>query len=171
MIETERLILRRWKEDDAEDLFRYASDKRVSEMALWTQHTSVEMSLMVIKEFFIPNPENFAVTDKESGEVIGCIGLVPAGEEHYNPEPGEREVGYWIGLPHWNKGLATEALLSLLEYCNRTLGLRSLLLTADIHNVASLRVAEKCGFIKIGKYYFNGTESLAYRLRFPEVQS
>lgn len=48
---TERLILRHWREDDAEALYKYASDPRVSEMALWPRHTSVEMSRDVIRDF------------------------------------------------------------------------------------------------------------------------
>lgn len=164
MIETERLILRRWTEDDAADLYRYASDPRVSEMALWPCHTSVNMSLRVIKEFFMPDEHNFAIADKLTGEVIGCVGLVPAGDEHYNHAAGEREVGYWIGFPHWGKGLATEALEALLGFCRNVLSLRAVLLTADARNKASLRVAEKCGFICIGEYTFDGISSLAYRL-------
>lgn len=61
VIETERLILRRWRESDADGLFRYASDGRVSEMALWPRHTSVEMSREVIRQFFIPDENSFAM--------------------------------------------------------------------------------------------------------------
>ena len=56
MIETEQLILRPWKEDDAESLYKYASDSRVSELALWPCHTSAEMSRDVIRYIFAPNP-------------------------------------------------------------------------------------------------------------------
>ncbi len=166
MIETARTIIRRWTEDDASDLYRYASDSRVSEMALWPRHTSVEMSLYVIREFFMPNDQNFAISDKETGEVIGCIGLVPAGEEHYNLAPAEREIGYWIGYPHWGKGLATETLKSLLEYCKESLGLKSAILTIDENNKASQRVADKCGFVQIDKFSLDGITTLAYRLNF-----
>ena len=164
MIETERLTLRRWREGDAGDLFRYASDERVSEMALWPCHTSVDMSLEVIRRFFIPNEETYAVVLKQTGEVIGCIGLVPEGEGHYPAIPGEREVGYWIGYPYWGMGLASEALRSLVSYWMNGLGLNSLLLTTDARNIGSQRVAEKCGFVKFDRYDFEGIDSLAYRL-------
>ena len=163
MIETARLRLRRWTVEDADDLYRYASDGRVSEMALWPRHTSVDMSRHVIKEFFIPNEHNFAIADKATGEVIGCIGLVPSGDEHYDVAPGEREIGYWIGFSHWGKGLVTEALGALLEYCGKSLALRSVILTIDLHNKASQRVAEKCGFILIDQYSMTGVPTLAYR--------
>ena len=164
MIETERLTLRRWREEDAGDLFRYASDERVSALALWPCHTSVGMSLEVIRRFFMPNEETYAVVLKQTGEVVGCIGLVPEGEEHHAAVTGEREVGYWIGYPHWGKGLATEALMSLVPHWIVRLGLPSLLLTTDARNIGSQRVAEKCGFVKFDRYDLDGIASLAYRL-------
>lgn len=77
VIATGRLMLRRWRESDAEALYRYTSDGRVREMAMWPRHTSVEMSRQVIAEYFMPNPFNFAMVLKATGEPIGCIGLVP----------------------------------------------------------------------------------------------
>lgn len=160
---TDRMTLRPWQLTDAECLFRYASDQRVSDIALWPRHTSVEMSRDVISRFFIPNDCNFAIELNGTGEVIGCIGLVPAGEEHYPAAENEREVGYWIGYPHWGKGLATEALNHLIRYCGDHIGLRSLLLTTDCRNTRSQRVAEKCGFTLIDRYSLNDLDSLAYR--------
>lgn len=163
-IETPRLILRQWTENDAGDLYRYASDSRVSSMALWPRHTSVDMSRNVIKEYFIPNRTNFAVALKDSGEVIGCIGLVPPGDEHYTTLPHEREIGYWIGLPLWGNSYATEALQALIQFCRNTLHLQSVILTIDARNTASRKVAGKCGFSPIGEYLLDGVTTLAFRL-------
>lgn len=162
-LETGRLLLRPWCPEDAEALYRYASDSRVSELALWPRHTSPEMSCRVIEEFFMPNPFTFAVTLKETGEPVGCIGLVPQGEEHYTLLSGEREVGYWIGRPFWGQGLIPEALEALGAFCRDRLGLASLLITADARNRASIRVAEKCGFLFLEEYLFEGIPSRAYR--------
>lgn len=163
-IKTNRLTLRRWRENDAEALYKYASDGRVSEMALWPRHTSVDMSREVIKDFFQPNPFTLAMVLKETNEPIGCIGLVPAGAEHYRPFANEREVGYWIGFPYWGKGLTSEALKSMIEFCRNNIRLDSLLITTDAANKASQRVAEKCGFINFTDYDNNGTPSKAFRL-------
>ena len=95
-IVTNRLELRNWKLADADALFKYASDRRVSELALWSCHTSVEMSRDVIENFFIPNPYNYAIVLKETNEPIGCIGIVPEGEEHYRVLSNEREVTYYL---------------------------------------------------------------------------
>lgn len=164
VVDTGRLFLRPWRESDAGALYRYASDGRVSEMALWPRHTSVEMSRQVINEFFIPNPCNFAMVLKATGEPVGCIGLVPEGDEHCPPAAGEREVGYWIGYPYWGRGLTTEALQGLIGWCGRTAGIDSLLLTTDIRNVASQRVAEKCGFIHMADTDFEGIPTRVFRL-------
>lgn len=163
-INTNSLTLRRWRENDAEALYKYASDGRVSEMALWPRHTSVDMSREVIKDFFQPNPFTLAMVLKETNEPIGCIGLVPAGAEHYRPFANEREVGYWIGFPYWGKGLTSEALKSMIEFCRNNIRLDSLLITTDAANKASQRVAEKCGFINFTDYDNNGTPSKAFRL-------
>ena len=164
MIATERLILRLWQLEDAPALYKYASDPRVSELALWPTHTSVEMSREVIEEVFMPNPHCFAIVLKESGEPVGCIGLVPIGGEHRETICSEREVGYWIGYPLWNRGLTTEALNGFIGYCRDNLNLSSLLITADSRNTASTRVAEKCGFRLVDYYIYDGVKSTAYRL-------
>lgn len=162
-ISTSRLILRPWRESDAEALYKYASDDRVSKMALWPRHTSVEMSRQVIEDFFMPNPSIFAMILRGTCEPIGCIGLVPAGEEHYPLLANEREVGYWIGHPYWGEGLTSEALTALINFCKETRRLDSMLITTDAKNHASQRVAEKCGFVHIADFVNDGIPSKAFR--------
>lgn len=164
MITTQRLILRPWREEDAGDLYRYACDERVSRPGQWPRHESVEMSRDVIRAYFIPNPHTFAIALRATGEVIGCIGLVPAGCENYPVLQDEREVGYWIGHPHQGIGLATEALLALIGYCRDRLHLTSLLLTTLVDNHPSRRVAAKCGFGHIGNFTSDHSPNLAFRL-------
>lgn len=164
-LETPRLLIRPWSVDDAEALFKYASDGRVSELALWPTHTSLEMSREVIEKFFIPNTDTFAIVLKSSDEAIGCIGLVPEGDEHYPVGESEREVGYWVGYPYWNKGLTSEALKAMVNHYDGLDILRSLLITTDAKNTASRRVAEKCGFVKIADYDNEGCPSFAFRLQ------
>lgn len=165
VMETDRLILRHWHTDDAEALYKYASDRRVSEMAMWPRHTSVDMSREVIEKLFAPDVLTYAVVLKATDEPIGCIGLVPQGCEHYAVGAAEREVGYWVGRPYWGHGLIPEALNAVMEYCRATLHLDSLLITMDARNKASRRVAEKCGFRFIADYDCEGIPSKAYRNR------
>lgn len=168
--DTSRLSFRHWQEADAEALYKYASDPRVSELALWPRHTSVEMSRQVIRDFFIPNEYTYAMVLKETGEPIGCIGLVPAGEEHFATLADEREAGYWIGHPYWEKGLTTEALKALIVFCEHNLRLDSILITTDANNKASQRVAEKCGFKFIADYDNSGMPAKAFRLIFSTLK-
>lgn len=163
MIQTDRLIIRPWQSADAEALYRYASDNRVSDPGQWPRHTSVEMSRQVIERYFLPNPDSFAIVDKATGEAIGCIGLVPMGEEHYPALPGEREVGYWLGFPFWGRGIMPEALMGLIDFFRSCKKADTLLLTTLDTNHSSRRVAEKCGFSFVCRYNHDGKPSLAFR--------
>ena len=94
---------------------------------------------------------------------MGCIGLVPIGDEHYPVDRGEREIGYWIGLPFWNQGLTTEALIALMDDLSGRDDVESLLITVDTTNIASQRVAEKCGFEQADSFEYEGIRTYAYR--------
>ena len=73
MIETDRLILRPWLDSDAEALFRYASDPDVGPRAGWPPHKDIEESMRVIRDIFT-NDLTWAVTLRETGEAVGCMG-------------------------------------------------------------------------------------------------
>ena len=98
---TTRLILRLWCEDDAEELYKYASDPDVGTPAGWPPHTSVENSREIIRTV-LAAPETYAVCLKSDGKPIGSVGL------HRNDladHDDEYELGYWIGKPFWGQGL------------------------------------------------------------------
>lgn len=73
------------------------------------------------------------------GQVVGNIGSFE--------QEGERDVGYWIGRAYWGKGIATRALAAYLELEK----VRPLYARVAKHNVASIRVLEKCGFVVCGE--------------------
>ncbi len=73
---------------------------------------------------------------------------------------GERLVAYWIGCEWWGRGIATEALTSFLEQ-DRTRPLRA---RVARHNVASIRVLEKCGFLLCGSRMDGDVEELIFQL-------
>ena len=140
-LETERLILRPWVDDDAESLFRYASDPDVGPRAGWTPHVSPEYSLEIIRTVFA-QPETYAIVLKETQEVIGCVGAIFSSDT-----PLEAEIGYWLGKPYWGHGLVAEALQPLIDRCFKVLSLSRLRIVHYDGNDQSRRVAEKCGFI------------------------
>ncbi|WP_289702820.1 GNAT family N-acetyltransferase [Muribaculum intestinale] len=145
-IETERLILRPWHEDDAPALYKYASDPDVGTSAGWPPHTSVEFSREVIRTVFSA-PATFAVVLKDTGEPVGCCGLVPDEALHseYIKHP-DAEIGYWIGKPYWGQGLIPEAVKAIMSYARRVLGKKNMWIAFYEANRKSRRVAEKCGF-------------------------
>lgn len=92
-LETKRLLLRPWREEDAPALFRYASDPQVGLSAGWKPHASVEESREIIRTV-LSEPDTFAVILRETGEPVGSVGVFPTAL----PEgKGESEIGYWIG--------------------------------------------------------------------------
>ena len=104
-----------YKRQDAEALFKYASNLDVGPRAGWPAHKSEEESREIIRTFF-HNDTTWAIVLKETGEAIGCIGYYT--HETSNIPIGENdcEVGYWVGKPYWNGGICTEAL-SLTPEC------------------------------------------------------
>ena len=150
MMETERLILRPWRDSDAEALYKYASDPDVGPRAGWPPHQSVQDSLEVIRTFF-NNDHTWALELKETGEPIGCIGYYTYGESNIRIGENDAELGYWIAKPYWNKGLCTEAALYMVDYCLKVKGFKNLWCDYFIDNPASGRVIEKCGFKDTGE--------------------
>lgn len=157
-METERLILRPWRESDAETLFEYASDPEVGPRAGWPPHKSVEESLKIIRTIF-NNDRTWAIELKETGQAIGCMGYFIYGESNINIGENDAEAGYWIARPYWNQGICTEALRLMIDHIRRTTDIPSLISSHFIDNPASGQVMEKCGFIPTGETCID--ESLA----------
>ena len=149
-METERILLRPWRDDDAASLFKYASDPEVGPRAGWPPHKSVEESLEIIHTVF-HNDTNWAIELKATGEAIGAIGYVPAPESNLPTRDGEPLIGYWVGKPYWNQGICTEALRAMIDYCFNKKGFQTLWSDFFVDNPASGRVMEKCGFRDTGE--------------------
>lgn len=147
MIETERLILRPWREDDAAALFRYAQDPDIGPIAGWPPHTSIENSLKIIRTVFAA-PETYTVVLKDTGEAIGCCGIMRSNSLlSAELERDEAEIGYWIGKPYWGQGLIPEAVRVLIKRGFEELSLSVIWCCYYDGNFKSRRVCEKCGFI------------------------
>ena len=143
-LETERLTLRPFTQEDAADLYEYAKDPRVGPAAGWQPHKSVEESREIIGSVFSA-PNVFAVVDKPSGKVIGSAGFVG---RHQSLLPGpDDEIGYALSPDFWGRGLMTEAVRELLRYGFEELGLATVWCGHYDFNDKSRRVVEKCGFI------------------------
>lgn len=173
-METKRILLRPWRDEDAETLYKYASDPEVGPRAGWPPHKSVEESLEIIRTIFHSDhmwaielketgepmeqrEQNDACIDfaesrqrKTKGQPIGCMGYMVYGESNINIGENDAEVGYWVARPYWNRGICSEALRLLIDYCFDEKGFRALWADYFPDNPASGRVMEKCGFRDTG---------------------
>lgn len=145
ILKTQRLILRPWREDDVQDLYKYAKDPRVGPSAEWPVHTSIEDSLHTIRNV-LSKEETYAVTLKDEGAAIGCIGLYIGAASNIGIADDEAEIGYWIGVPYWGQGLIPEAVKEVMRHAFVDLGLSTLWCGYFEGNTKSKRVQEKCGF-------------------------
>lgn len=144
-LETERLILRPWREDDAADLYEYAKDGRVGPAAGWQPHTSEEESLGIIRNV-LSKPESYAVCLKETGKPVGCISFETGNDAAWQLPSDEAELGFWIGVPFWGKGLMPEAVNAMLRRGFTELGFSTVWCAYFDGNAQSRCVQEKCGF-------------------------
>lgn len=145
-IETKRLILRPWREADAANLFKYASDPDVGPPAGWLPHASIEDSLEIIRTIFAA-PEIYAVVLKDTEEPIGSCGIMFSDSLHSAAmKQGQAEIGYWIGKPYWGQGFIPEAVKALQARCFNDLMLDAVWCGYYEGNTKSKRVCEKSGF-------------------------
>ena len=131
-METDRIILRPWRESDAEILFKWASNPDVGPRAGWPPHKSVEESLEIIRTVFNDATNTWAIELKETGEAIGAMGYGSSCECDLPAREGEPLIGYWVAKPYWNQGICTEALQLMLDHIRQT-------------------TMEKCGFVPTGE--------------------
>ena len=143
---TERLILRPWEESDAESLYEYAKNPEVGPIAGWPVHTSVENSREIIRDV-LSAEETYAVCLREDNKAIGSVGLMIGEHSNLDLPEEEGEIGYWIGVPFWGRGLIPEAVQELIRYGFEDLKLKRLWCGYFDGNIKSRRVQEKCGFV------------------------
>ncbi len=146
ILTTERLVLRPWRESDAESLYEYAKNPNVGPAAGWAVHTSVENSRDIIRDVLSAD-ETYAVTMKSDGAAIGGLGLLIGERSNLGIPSNEGEIGYWIGEPFWGQGLIPEATRELTRHAFDDLGLDILWCGYFDGNEKSKRAQEKCGFV------------------------
>lgn len=144
-IETPRLILRDWKEEDVELFARINSDEQVMEYFLkrLDEKETLAFYRHIVDEFADCGFGLYAVEDKVDGTFIGYVGF-----HHFNFDadfaPG-LEIGWRLRKESWGKGLATEAALACLEYGRDILGLQEVYSFTSLPNKRSERVMQKIG--------------------------
>ena len=142
---TQRLILRRWEQADAEDLYRYASDPDVGPIAGWPPHKNPDESRAVIRDV-LNGREAYAICLKEDGRAIGAIELKLNGHTDLTDRDDECEMGYWLGKPFWGRGIVPEAVTEMLRRAFEDIGMQKVWVGYYEGNSKSKRVQEKCRF-------------------------
>lgn len=150
IIETDRLILRRFVLEDAYDMYKnWASDPEVTRFLTWPTHTSVDVTKFVLNDW-IANYEdggffNWAMEYKETGKVIGNISVV-----RLNENTNAADVGYCMSRAYWGQGLMPEALKAVMDYLFDVVEVNRIAACHDINNPKSGRVMEKAGMKQEG---------------------
>lgn len=168
MIETERLIFRKFTLDDLPMLIEQRSDPEVNKYLGGTAMQNPEALSKRIR-FYISCYEKFgfgscAMIWKPTGEMIGSAGIQPL------EDSGEIEVGYSMIKRFWGKGIGTEAAHGWLTYGFNTAGLERIVAVAIEGNLASIHIMEKLGmhYEKTELHY--GEECLFYAISKEEFQ-
>jgi ribosomal-protein-alanine N-acetyltransferase len=146
-LETERLLLRRVNENDANEIFALRSNpetmKYIPRPLVKSIDDALEHIAMIDAKIESNEGINWAITYKDNPKLIGIIG-------HYRikPEHFRAEVGYML-LPEYNgKGIISEAIKEVLNYGFNAMKLHSIEAIIDPENFGSERVLQKCGFVK-----------------------
>jgi len=140
---TARLMLRRPEVGDIASIVAIAGDWQISSRLGRVPYPYSEQDAHAFLREIVPNEWTWAITLRVSGEFVGVIGLHPE-------EPDVAELGYYVARRHWGRGIATEAVLSIIHY-GQSIGLRRIIAGHFVNNPASGRVLQKAGFVEIGR--------------------
>lgn len=168
IIETERLRIRPWRENEftlLEQIYAHPEVQRflpgigraVSESA------QVELRRLIQRSSgYGSNRGVWAISSKLTGQPVGTVLLKPIPRADSAP-PDEVEVGWHLGHEHWGHGYATEAGRAVIEFGLST-GCTEIVAVIDPTNEGSVRVAERCGMTLSGQttQYYKGETVLRY---------
>ena len=138
VLATARLVLRAPRRSDGEAIAALANDRRIAANTARIPHP-----------YAIEDAEQFiAAVNKREGEACFVVTLdgAPIGVCSVDLREDGPELGYWLGVPYWGRGFATEAVRALIDHAFGDLEHETLISGARVNNPASRRVLEKCGF-------------------------
>ncbi len=144
-METERLILRRFRIEDAPEMYaNWASDPEVTRFLTWPVHADVGVTKALLTDWVAQYEDggyfNWAMELKETGEVIGNISVVRLKEDIE-----AAEIGYCMSRSQWGRGLMPEALRAVMDYLFDVVGCNRVAAVHDVNNPKSGRVMDKAG--------------------------
>lgn len=143
-INTNRLLLRRFCVLDAEEAFRnWTNDEEVTKYLTWNPHGSLDVTKTLLNQWVLdyetPNTYNWAIELRDTGDLIGSIGIVSIDEEN-----SSCEIGYCLSKQYWKKGIMSEALTAVINYLFSEVNFNRIVAKHYIDNIASGKVMAKC---------------------------
>lgn len=150
LLETERLILRKFTFSDIEASFdNWTNDKLTTKYLTWQPHETIGVTEDIIQQWINKYDDlsfyQWAVEWKKEKEVIGTISVVGL-----NETVNSVEIGYCIGSQWWNQGIMSEAFDIVISFLFEHVNVKRIEACHDINNPASGKVMEKCGLIYEG---------------------
>ena len=146
-----RLTLRPFELSDANEVERLAGDFRVAETTAAIPHPYPKGGAIEWISTHKPKFEGqtgviYAITDSETGDLLGAINLLDI-----SVEDTRCEIGYWVAHSHWKRGICTEAARELINYAQSEFGITRVIARCLARNPASARVMEKLGLVQEGR--------------------
>lgn len=167
-IETERLLLRGWRDEDMEPYARMCADPEVMRLVggIRTRDEVEEGIKRFIRHWEERRFGMWAVEEKASGSFVGFVGLLY--QEDWPEGEHKVEVGWRLDRRFWGRGLATEGALVSLRYGLEERGLERIISMTVPENIASWRVMEKIGLSYQGETRWRGTDVVWYAIDRPD---
>jgi len=163
IVETDRLVIREFEEDDLLSLYKIESDPRIVEFIPWSKLSTLNECNRKIKKYISDYKRyklnSWAVTIKETSEVIGITQLV------YSNKIKGVEIGTKILPEYWSMGYASELSKAVVRYGFYELGIDEITAVTDVNNAGAIKSLINMG-MTLKKYgYYNGAEAAFYSLK------
>jgi [ribosomal protein S5]-alanine N-acetyltransferase len=143
-LETPRLILRKLRMEDAEDMFEYAQDRELGLNGLWLPYTHLQESIddlaEAVQEYAKGNFWDWAIEHRTDQKMIGRLGL-----HGYHPKDNRADLGYALNRKYWGQGYGTEAAHAVVKFGFEVLGLHRIGASVLPDNAGSIRILTKIG--------------------------
>ncbi len=153
MLETQRLILRNYTEQDIDDYFEYASHEDVGPRCGWEPRKDKIQAFERLK-IETTKPHQFAIVWKETGKVIGSVELMDVKKERYPNqifEENDKEIGFILSPAFWGKGIMPEATKAVIQLAFELLNINTIYISHAKANLQSAKVQDKLGFKIFGE--------------------
>ncbi len=156
-LHTERLLLRRFTLDDAQEMFdNWANDGEVTKFLSWQPHGKISVTKALLKDwensYQNPNCYNWGIV--YDNKLIGSIGFLNPNDDLF-----EAEAGYCMSKDYWGMGIMAEALFAILKFAFEDVGFKRIYAKHDVNNPNSGKVMKKCGM----KYIETSNKPLALK--------